>query len=56
VTTYPTRQSTVFIDGADLTLVLEGLISFSAMIERKVKAAQTKGLIYIDAITGKEKI
>lgn len=46
---------TVFIDGGDLILVLEGLISFSTMLDKKIKAAQTKGLIYIDAITGKEK-
>jgi hypothetical protein len=47
---------TVFIDGADLTVVLEGLISFATMLDKKVKAAQTKGLIYIDAITGKGKM
>jgi hypothetical protein len=25
------------------------------MLDRKIKAAQTKGLIYIDSITGKQK-
>jgi restriction endonuclease Mrr len=47
---------TVFIDGADLTLVLEGLISFSDMLDKKIEAAQIKGLIYIDPISGKKKI
>ncbi|SAL64588.1 hypothetical protein AWB74_03491 [Caballeronia arvi] len=47
---------TIFIDGADLITVLEGIISLSDMLDRKVKAAQTKGLIYIDAVTGKEKV
>ncbi len=43
---------TIFIDGGDLTMVIEGYISFSKMIDKKVKAAQTKGLIYVDATTG----
>lgn len=47
---------TVFIDGGDLIVVLEGLISFTDMLDRKIKAAQTKGLIYIDTITGKPKL
>ena len=47
---------TVFIDGADLIVVLEGLLTFSQMLDRKIKAAQTKGLIYIDAITSKPKL
>ncbi|HNG04821.1 MAG TPA: restriction endonuclease [Nitrospira sp.] len=47
---------TVFVDGGDLIVVLEGLLSFTDMLDRKIKAAQTKGLIYIDAITGKSKI
>ena len=47
---------TVFIDGGDLIVVLEGLIDFTHMLDRKIKAAQTKGLIYIDAITGKSKL
>lgn len=46
---------TILIDGGDLMLVLEDYISFSQMIDKKVQAAQTKGLIYIDAITGKSK-
>jgi restriction endonuclease Mrr len=46
---------TIFIDGADLMLVMEGFFSFSDLIDKKVKAAQTKGLIYIDVTTGKSK-
>ena len=47
---------TVFIDGGDLMLVLEGFLEFSKMLDRKIKAAQTKGLIYIDALTDKPKV
>lgn len=47
---------TIFVDGGDLVIVLEGLISFSDMLDRKIKAAQTKGLIYINAITEKSKL
>ncbi|MCF5709500.1 hypothetical protein GIV19_19755 [Pseudomonas syringae] len=46
---------TIFVDGGDLILVLEGLLSFTQMLDRKVKAAQTKGLIYVDAVSGKAK-
>ncbi|OGS99074.1 MAG: hypothetical protein A3F73_03840 [Gallionellales bacterium RIFCSPLOWO2_12_FULL_59_22] len=46
---------TIFIDGADLIVVLEGFIGFPDMLNKKIKAAQTKGLIYIDAMTGKQK-
>lgn len=47
---------TVFIDGGDLIMVLEGYLTFTEMLNRKIKAAQTKGLIYIDAITGRSKL
>ena len=46
---------TIFVDGEDLVLVLEGHLSFRDMIDKKVKAAQTKGLVYIQPITGAEK-
>ena len=46
---------TLFIDGEDLILVLEGHLSLREMIDRKVKAAQTKGLIYVHPISGGEK-
>ncbi len=45
----------IFIDGEDLILVLEGHLSLREMIDRKVKAAQTKGLIYVHPISGAEK-
>jgi hypothetical protein len=46
---------TLFIDGEDLILVLEGHLSLREMIDHKVKAAQTKGLIYVHPISGAEK-
>lgn len=46
---------TIFIDGADLVFVLEGLLRFDEMLDKKIKAAQTRGLIYVDARTGKAK-
>jgi hypothetical protein len=46
---------TLFIDGEDLILVLEEHLSLREMIDRKVKAAQTKGLIYVHPISGAEK-
>ncbi|MDB5971109.1 MAG: restriction endonuclease family protein [Hydrocarboniphaga sp.] len=46
---------TLFVDGEDLILILEGHLSFRDMMDRKVKAAQTKGLIYVHPISGAEK-
>lgn len=40
----------VLIDGQDLYSVLEERITFKEMIERKIKAAQTKGLFYYDPV------
>jgi Restriction endonuclease len=47
---------TIFIDGEDLILVLEEQLSFTDMINKKVKAAQTKGLVYINPLSGKQKL
>jgi hypothetical protein len=47
---------TIFVDGGDLVLVLEGHLSFSEMLDRKIKAAQTRGLIYVHPITGVPKV
>jgi restriction endonuclease Mrr len=47
---------TIFIDGEDLILVLEGHLNMREMIDRKVKAAQTKGLIYVHPISGAPKL
>ncbi len=46
---------TIFVDGEDLVLVLEGHLSFRNMIDKKVKAAQTKGLVYVHPISGADK-
>jgi hypothetical protein len=46
---------TIFIDGEDLVLIIEGNLTFAQMIDRKVKAAQTRGLIYIHPLTGQPK-
>ena len=47
---------TIFVDGEDLILVLEGLISFKQLIGIKVKAAQTRGEIYINPLSEKPKL
>lgn len=47
---------TILVDGADITLVVEGMLTFADMIDKKVQAAQTQGLIYVDPTTGKAKI
>ena len=47
---------TIFVDGEDLMMVLEGFQSFSQMLDKKIKAAQTRGETYINAISGKNKI
>lgn len=47
---------TIFVDGEDLVLVLEGHLSFSEMLDRKIKAAQTRGLVYVHPITGTPKV
>jgi hypothetical protein len=46
---------TVLVDGGDITLAVEGLMTFAEMIDRKVRAAQTRGLIYVDAMNGSPK-
>ncbi|MBG9911982.1 hypothetical protein ABD83_11120 [Bacillus xiamenensis] len=48
--------NTILIDGADLILVVEGLFSFKEILDRKIKAAQTMGKIYVDINTMKDKI
>jgi hypothetical protein len=47
---------TIFIDGEDLVLVVEEQLSFRDMLDRKVKAAQTRGLIYVHPISGQSKL
>lgn len=45
----------ILIDGSDLALVMEGIWPFSEMLDRKIKAAQTSGLIYTDPFSMKGK-
>lgn len=47
--------NTILIDGGDLILAVEGLFSFGEILDKKVKAAQTMGKIYIDINTMKDK-
>lgn len=47
---------TIFVDGEDLVLVLESHLSFREMLDRKIKAAQTQGKIYVHPISGRDKI
>lgn len=47
---------TIFIDGEDIMMVLEERVSFSEMLNIKVKSAQTKGEIYVNVLTGNSKI
>lgn len=47
---------TIFIDGEDLVYVLEENLSFSQLVDVKVKAAQTRGEIYVHPLTGKSKV
>nr|WP_245247362.1 MULTISPECIES: restriction endonuclease [unclassified Paenibacillus] len=46
---------TILIDGGDLSFVFGGNISFSDMLDAKVRAAQTQGYIYFDPISNKSK-
>ena len=47
---------TIFVDGGDLIMVLEGFQTFSEMLDKKIKAAQTRGEIYVNAVDGRSKI
>ena len=46
---------TIFVDGGDIMLVLESYLTFTKMLDKKIEAAQTKGLIYVDVMSGKSK-
>ncbi|RTE02758.1 restriction endonuclease [Paenibacillus whitsoniae] len=48
-------SKTILIDGGDLSFVFGGNISLKDMLDSKIRAAQTKGYIYFDAITSKNK-
>lgn len=47
--------NTILVDGGDLVLVLEEHLTFTQMLQAKVKAAQIQGRIYIDPITMTDK-
>ena len=47
---------TIFVDGEDLALVLEGHLNFSQLMDKKVKTAQTRGEIYINPLSEKSKL
>lgn len=47
--------NTILIDGGDLILVVEGMFTFTEILDRKIKAAQTMGKIYVDVTTMKDK-
>lgn len=49
-------KNTFIIDGEDITLILEDLISLPDMLDKKIRAAQTRGAFYIHPITEKSKI
>lgn len=46
---------TVLFDGGDLTLVMEKYSTFTDMLDKKIKSAQTKGCIYYDIFKIQEK-
>jgi len=49
-------KKTIIIDGEDITLILTEMITFPEMLDKKIQAAQTRGLFFINPITGKSKI
>jgi hypothetical protein len=46
---------TILVDGEDLTLVLEGKITLSEMLDAKIRAAQIRGAVYIHPVTNASK-
>lgn len=48
--------NTILIDGADLIQVIEGVMPLRNMLDGKIKAAQTKGVIYADSLTLESKL
>lgn len=47
---------TMLIDGADLNFVLEGLVSLTELLDYKIRAAQTRGEVYVCAVEKKAKL
>ena len=49
-------KNTILMDGEDIALILNQLITLPATLDKKIHAAQTRGHFYINAISGKSKI
>ncbi|MEP2234696.1 MAG: restriction endonuclease [Alteripontixanthobacter sp.] len=47
---------TILIDGQDISFVLEGQISLAEMLDFKIRAAQTRGEVYVCALRRKSKV
>ncbi len=47
---------TILVDGGDLVPITEGMYTLKEMLDNKIKAAQTMGRIYVDAISLSDKI
>ena len=49
-------KKTVLMDGEDITLILNEMITLPEVLDKKIHAAQTRGEFYINPITEKNKI
>ena len=49
-------KNTVLMDGEDIALILNEMISFPETLDKKIHAAQTRGSYYINSITDKSKL
>ena len=49
-------KNTVLMDGEDIALILNEMITFPETLDKKIHAAQTRGSFYINSVTGKSKI
>ncbi|MBY8335687.1 restriction endonuclease [Alteriqipengyuania sp. NZ-12B] len=47
---------TILVDGEDLSFILEGQVSLTELIDYKVRAAQTRGDVYVCAVRRESKI
>jgi hypothetical protein len=50
------KPNMVLFDGGDMMLIAEGYFTFKEVLDIKVRAAQTKGLIYVDVNTECSKV
>ena len=49
-------KNTVLMDGEDIALILNEMVSLPEALEKKIHAAQTRGEFYINPITGENKL